>query len=191
MCCHLCFFIVLAHLMKSSLSVAISAGLSALASVYILKMVEAVMLWTSLAICWESSWHVWVARVFTVYEGFSSGWFWSCQMYYLLFFCSPFFMASGSSLSYFGFHEHFLCSLHFNPVAQANTWSQVHCLFFWLQLILVWFLQSLFMPCFSLLSFSLYSHSFALIQRWPIHSSAFTLWCPVSFQYCNDNIVSL
>ena len=69
---------------------------------------------------------------------------------------------------------------------------------FWLWLILLLFLSSChktFMPLmncsFSLKSFSLYLHSFPLIQRQPIHSSGPSFFCCMSLQYWSNRIVSL
>ena len=64
--CYLCVFIVLACVMNSSVSLVISGDLSALASVYLLKVVCLPTFWASLAICQASLQLVCISEVFAV-----------------------------------------------------------------------------------------------------------------------------
>ena len=148
-------------------------------------MVHYVTSWTSLAICWLSSLHMWDSTVFTVCESFSSHWFSSVKCNILLF--MPF-MALDTLLSSMVSMSAFRTVYASTLLAQANTYSQVISLVFLTVVISHMIPVSIFViiypliSCpFSLLSFSLYSHSFAIILRWSIHSSAFSLCCLIVF----------
>ena len=83
-------------------------------------------------------------------------------------------------------------------LAQANICSLVITLVFLTMVhahIISVIVSSLFMPLincsFRHLSFYLYSHSFTLSQKCPIHSLAYSPCCLISSEYCKDSMVSL
>ena len=178
-----------------------SPGLSLLCA-YFLKMDWCFTLWACLAICLVSSWHEWTPMVFTFIR---ISLLFDFALLHVLFFCLCLFMVL-SSLMFYCLHKHFLCSLHFQLLAQANICSLVISLVFLSVVnshIITVIISSLFMSLikcsFSHLSFlyihthlsifSLYSHPVALILRWPIHSLAFLLCFLSNLLYWKDNIV--
>ena len=97
-----------------------------------------------------------------------------------------------------GFHKCFLCSLQFHPSGPANTCSLVISHIFltaenshMISIIMSSLFMQLINCLFSLLSFSLYLHSFTFILRLPIHSSSFPLCSVISMQHYRYIIISL
>ena len=102
LCCHLCLFIILVHLMNSSSSFLF---LQSLVSCFCLLSHNGLTYHIMNISC-----HVWVPAVFAVYESFSSGWFCPVECIILLFLSFH-----GVFIVFYGFHEYILCSVCFNP----------------------------------------------------------------------------
>ena len=90
------------------------------------------------------------------------------------------------------FYQFFVPQLSWPMLIPAHWWFHLS---FWLLSVLILPQLSSFMPLinfsFSLLSFSLYPHSFAFILWWPTNSFEFSFCFLINLQYCNDKIISL